>query len=63
MQVDETQAFWALPTSSVQRTDYEHLDHEPLAVLLNAMPSEEPLVQARARACSRLHAASAPHAT
>ncbi|EFN59179.1 hypothetical protein CHLNCDRAFT_138071 [Chlorella variabilis] len=41
--VDETQAFWALPTASVQRTDYEHLDHEPLAVLLNAFPASEPV--------------------
>jgi hypothetical protein len=49
LQVDETQVFWALPTSSVQRVDYEHLDHEPLAVMLNAMPSGEPMVQASHR--------------
>lgn len=31
----------------MQRTDYEHLDHEPLAVLLNAFPASEPVVKAR----------------
>ena len=29
-QVDETQSFWFVPTAQIWRTDYDHLDHEPL---------------------------------
>ena len=45
-QLDETQAFWHVPTSSIWRTDYERLDKEPLSVLLNTGGSAAPAVQA-----------------
>lgn len=50
-QVHETQAFWALPTASVQRVDYQHLDREPEDVLLTIAPrpAGEPLVKVRLR--------------
>ena len=31
--LDETQAFWHVPTSNIWRTDYERLDKEPLSDL------------------------------
>ena len=45
-QLDETQAFWHVPTGDIWRTDYEHLDKEPLSVLLNTGGSAAPAVQA-----------------
>lgn len=46
-QVDETQSFWFVPTSSMWRMDFEYRNKEPLAVMLNIDPSlgQEPLVQ------------------
>ncbi|KAL4431088.1 hypothetical protein ABPG75_006344 [Micractinium tetrahymenae] len=44
-QVDETQAFWAVPTASVQVTSYSHPEKDPSFVVLNISPAGEPLVQ------------------
>jgi hypothetical protein len=41
----ETQALWHVATSSVWRTDFEHLDKEPLSVMLN-LDNADPKVQA-----------------
>lgn len=46
-QVHLTQAFWAVPTASVQRVDYEHKNKEPSDVMLNIAPADEPSVRVR----------------
>ena len=45
--LDETQVMWHVATQAVWRTDYDHLDREPAAVLLN-IDKNDPTVAAMA---------------
>lgn len=48
------QVLWIVESNAVWRTDFSHLEHEPLSVLINTPAGgpdpDEPLVQVRGRA-------------